>query len=50
MAFVGAQWYGLWGFTVGWVIASYIEATLMLPTIVKHLSSDAKLTAKPAAA
>jgi O-antigen/teichoic acid export membrane protein len=50
MAFVGAQWYGLWGFTVGWVIASYIEAALMLPTIVKHLSSDAKLTAKPAAA
>jgi glucosyl-dolichyl phosphate glucuronosyltransferase len=37
MAYAGAEWHGLWGFTVAWIAANYIEAVLMLPTILKHL-------------
>ena len=47
MAYAGAEWHGLWGFTLFWIIANYIEAALMLPTIMKHLEPARKLAPNP---
>ena len=47
MAYAGAEWHGLWGFTIAWIVANYIEAALMLPTILKHLGPAQRLAARP---
>ena len=47
MAYAGAEWHGLWGFTLFWIIANYIEAALMLPTIMKHLEPAQKFAPNP---
>jgi GT2 family glycosyltransferase/O-antigen/teichoic acid export membrane protein len=46
MAYVGAEWNGLWGFTLGWIIANYTEAAFLLPTIVKYLTPARHLVAR----
>jgi O-antigen/teichoic acid export membrane protein len=50
MAYVGATWHGLWGFTVGWIIANYIEAAFMLPSVLEPLFQNGRDTGHPAVA
>lgn len=39
MAYAGAQWNGLSGLTLAWLLANYIQAALMLPGILKTLGN-----------
>jgi glucosyl-dolichyl phosphate glucuronosyltransferase len=46
MAYCGAEWQGLWGLTLAWIVANYIEAALMLPTIAKFLTPARHMTTR----
>jgi O-antigen/teichoic acid export membrane protein/GT2 family glycosyltransferase len=50
MAYLGAEWHGLWGFTLAWIVANYIEAGLMLPVILRHLAPGPSLEVRESSA